>query len=101
MNAQLLVYRNWRADPTAWTCSRLLLHTQAQAHVPPSSEGSSAKSRQACLRHSFHIDGLSDRVIEVLRRYSEGNPLNPHIQEPGSCRIAGALNRAWIHFQPL
>ena len=30
-----------------------------------------------------------------------GNPLNPHIQEPGSCGIAGALKGAWIHFQPL
>ena len=35
---------------------------------PPSSEGSSANGRLACLRHSFHTEGLSDRVIEVIRR---------------------------------
>ena len=52
----------------------LLPHTQdivsdpeGQAH-PPSSEGSSANGRLACLRHSFHTEGLSDRVIEVIRR---------------------------------
>ena len=49
----------------------LLPHTQdivsdpeGQAH----SEGSSANGRLACLRHSFHTEGLSDRVIEVIRR---------------------------------
>lgn len=54
--------------------------------------GPSASGCMACLRKSFHTEGLSDRVIELRR--SGGNPLNPHIQEPGSCGIAGALNEA-------
>ena len=39
-----------------------------------------------------------------LSRFSGGrgeDPLNPHTLEPGSCGIAGAINGALIHFQPL